>query len=107
MNAKIWDVKTQNMITAELKLENALGKHYQDNEGNWYNVVDNNCTEAQISYIQKLDPGQNYAFNKITKDQASKMIDNLKKGNKSCHYCGMPAKSFGFFDEPICEDCSH
>lgn len=23
----------------------------------------------------------------------------------SCHYCGMPAKSFGFFDEPVCRDC--
>lgn len=22
-----------------------------------------------------------------------------------CHYCGMPAKSFGFFDEPVCSDC--
>lgn len=24
-----------------------------------------------------------------------------------CHYCGMPATSVGFFDEPVCEDCSH
>jgi hypothetical protein len=23
----------------------------------------------------------------------------------SCHYCGMPAKSFGFFEEPVCEEC--
>jgi hypothetical protein len=23
----------------------------------------------------------------------------------SCHYCGMPAKSLGFFDEPICSEC--
>lgn len=22
-----------------------------------------------------------------------------------CHYCGMPAKSFGFFDEPVCKQC--
>jgi len=22
-----------------------------------------------------------------------------------CHYCGMPAKSFGFFDEPVCREC--
>ena len=22
-----------------------------------------------------------------------------------CHYCGMPASSFGFFDEPICREC--
>lgn len=24
----------------------------------------------------------------------------------SCHYCGMPATSFGFFDEPVCPECS-
>lgn len=23
----------------------------------------------------------------------------------SCHYCGMPAKSFGFFSEPACNEC--
>ena len=22
-----------------------------------------------------------------------------------CHYCGMPARSFGFFDEPVCKEC--
>ncbi len=22
-----------------------------------------------------------------------------------CHYCGLPATSFGFFDEPICPEC--
>lgn len=22
-----------------------------------------------------------------------------------CHYCGMPATGWGFFDEPVCEDC--
>ena len=22
-----------------------------------------------------------------------------------CHYCGMPAKSSGFFGEPACEEC--
>lgn len=22
-----------------------------------------------------------------------------------CHYCGMPATGFGFFDEPACPDC--
>jgi len=23
----------------------------------------------------------------------------------SCHYCGMPARSSGFFDEPVCREC--
>jgi len=22
-----------------------------------------------------------------------------------CHYCGMKATSFGFFDEPVCPEC--
>lgn len=22
-----------------------------------------------------------------------------------CHYCGAPARSFGFFDEPTCREC--
>ncbi len=22
-----------------------------------------------------------------------------------CHYCGSPANSFGFFDEPVCREC--
>jgi hypothetical protein len=22
-----------------------------------------------------------------------------------CHYCGMPAYKFGFFDEPVCNQC--
>jgi hypothetical protein len=25
--------------------------------------------------------------------------------SRSCHYCGMPATGFGFFDEPVCADC--
>ena len=23
----------------------------------------------------------------------------------SCHYCGMDAYTFGFFDEPVCREC--
>ena len=23
----------------------------------------------------------------------------------TCHYCGMPAVSLGFFGEPVCEEC--
>ena len=26
-------------------------------------------------------------------------------GDFSCHYCGMPAKTFGFFDTPVCSEC--
>ena len=22
-----------------------------------------------------------------------------------CHYCGLPANTFGFFDEPVCREC--
>ena len=25
--------------------------------------------------------------------------------NTSCHYCGMAATNFGFFDEPVCDEC--
>ena len=24
---------------------------------------------------------------------------------QNCHYCGCPATGWGFFDEPVCEDC--
>lgn len=23
-----------------------------------------------------------------------------------CHYCGMPATTFNFFDAPVCDDCN-
>jgi len=27
--------------------------------------------------------------------------------HESCHYCGLPATGWGFFGEPVCDDCSH
>jgi hypothetical protein len=27
------------------------------------------------------------------------------KNAMECHYCGMPAYGFGFFDEPACREC--
>lgn len=26
--------------------------------------------------------------------------------SKSCHYCGMPATDFNFFDAPVCKECN-
>ena len=31
--------------------------------------------------------------------------DEVEEHILACHYCGLPAVDFGFFDEPICEDC--
>jgi hypothetical protein len=31
-------------------------------------------------------------------------VDNDNDGI-ACHYCGQPSISFGFFDEPVCEEC--
>lgn len=32
-------------------------------------------------------------------------IIDPRDNRPSCHYCGMPAASFGFFDEPVCRGC--
>ena len=29
----------------------------------------------------------------------------MKSAELECHYCGLPAVSFGFFGEPVCEEC--
>ncbi len=28
-----------------------------------------------------------------------------KRERATCHYCGMPATGFGFFNEPVCREC--
>lgn len=32
--------------------------------------------------------------------------DNGRYGFGFCHYCGMDANNFGFFNEPVCRECS-
>ena len=34
-------------------------------------------------------------------------VKKTDHGYGDCHYCGMPATDFGFFGEPVCDDCSH
>lgn len=58
-------------------------------------------TERQMAYL--IDLG--YVGGPLTKSQASAEIDRLKNSVGSCHYCGMPANSWGFFDEPVCREC--
>lgn len=29
----------------------------------------------------------------------------MRDAQSSCHYCGMPARSDGFFGEPACSEC--
>lgn len=61
----------------------------------------NPATDRQISYLRDLGYTDT---NLISKTEASAKIDDLKLID-SCHYCGQPANTFGFFDEPVCEEC--
>ena len=36
---------------------------------------------------------------------SSRVIEPRKQQRAACHYCGLPATSFGFFGEPICPEC--
>ena len=45
------------------------------------------------------------------KTDSSVEIENVKEtgsvdNTRYCHYCGMKAKGWGFFDESVCEECS-
>jgi hypothetical protein len=61
-------------------------------------IGENAATEKQMNYIVDLG-GQTGPYTKL---EASQIIECLKP---SCHYCGMPATGFGFFDEPVCGGC--
>lgn len=64
----------------------------------------NPATSRQIAYLRDLGVADVPA--NLSKSQASRMIDEAKSAQQpSCHYCGMPATSAGFFDEPICSEC--
>lgn len=46
----------------------------------------------------------------VSRDEAMSIIyppapSNPRPSSEACHYCGAPAKSFGFFDEPVCREC--
>jgi len=30
-----------------------------------------------------------------------------KQIHPTCHYCGMSATNWGFFNEPVCRECNH
>lgn len=49
---------------------------------------------------------ENSMTNKIEIIQSAAAEEKLPKWAVGwCHYCGMPAKNFNFFDVPACEQC--
>ena len=54
--------------------------------------------------------GMGEAGNTRASDPAGKRIrleqEQAKRERQLyCHYCGLPATGFGFFGEPVCEEC--
>lgn len=61
------------------------------------------ATPKQMAYLRDLGVERP---DSISIQAASRLIDQAKVAQMpSCHYCGMPARSVGFFDEPVCEGC--
>lgn len=63
--------------------------------------------EREIPANSKID-AQQYAERLSHTDGEWEIISLVPVVQKRrCHYCGCDAKSgaFGFFDEPVCEDC--
>lgn len=56
---------------------------------------------GELGKVPENDP-VSAAIEAEQRDQQQKALNSKKL---YCHYCGMPAKSFGFFGEPACEDC--
>jgi hypothetical protein len=52
---------------------------------------------ADWQYVCENDPRQIERF--------VKRFEAPIQTSDACHYCGQPATSFGFFDEPICSEC--
>lgn len=74
----------------------AKPKPIHDTSARWRNDP---ATQKQLDKIGTLG-GETMGI--TTKGQASDLIDSLIP---SCHYCGMPATGFGFFDERVCAEC--
>lgn len=71
--------------------------------GNGYRDCDGQHWELRVSGHDGT-----YYFNEsqMTMENVSTSQPVHRQSNDwSCHYCGMPAKSLGFFDEPICSEC--
>jgi len=74
-------------------------------------------TLGQITRVQRRSDGQLVQINSdwwTTTNDNENSFQIIKKApgqpqkaddTPSCHYCGMPATSFGFFDEPACPEC--
>ena len=42
---------------------------------------------------------------RIAKGMKITSLVEVRAPRKSCHYCGMPADDFNFFDAPVCDGC--
>ena len=83
-----------------------MGREYWG-EGVVERVLQNNTTGEP--YVQ-LDDGSYWAVRNdlLTRCEVTERAIQSQQRRDSglcCHYCGMPAVGFGFFDEPVCREC--
>lgn len=66
----------------------------------------NPATSQQLAYLKTLGATTEQMEN-LSQLGATVLIDNLKlwKDSYPCHYCGQPARKWGFFGEVVCDGC--
>ena len=76
-------------------------------------LLDMGCaTDEQIQKMKSLGMSGGGLITMKSEDADRRIAElsgrqKAEKSNsgKSCHYCGLPATGFGFFDEPVCGEC--
>jgi hypothetical protein len=75
-----------------------------------YNVIKSTskwtpCTGKGNMGIMTIHEARKEAKRLNSLENQHKVTVISEKKSFSCHYCGMPATSFGFFSEPVCKGC--
>lgn len=68
------------------------GEQLVEVDGDWWRIVNDGENSFKITA-------------KAPTQQQRSVASAPHNDSLSCHYCGMPATSFGFFDEPVCREC--
>ena len=67
-------------------------------------MVDANITRDDSDIAAKSD---GFGIGELGRVPVTPRAKPAAPKHESCHYCGLPATGWGFFGEPVCDDCSH
>ena len=110
------DVRPEGAMTFDISVGDRIvgGRTYYDEYGSVRGIVTRIETFRMDGKMRKIihvasredgyekDYDNNCSYESVWQHWPADV--NRDSGN-GCHYCGMPATSFGFFDEPVCDGC--